>query len=209
MTPRVSSVCKLVPRFLRVYFDVLLNNAPPECIERVVPLLLQRFASLYPVDFFLNSVHTLIIDTLQAIFSNGRLSHVPEARGGSCHFHPLGCARAAVWCSISCWIIGELLRPPLYENGGRAGVAMFFEALETLAYQAISITAAEPEEEKKELKVEKPGAGERPGPGRRGYRRGLRSTRGRQGGVCRRGYFLTTIRCRHHCLADEARDKVS
>eukprot|EP00442_Polarella_glacialis_P008469 CAMPEP_0115143276 /NCGR_PEP_ID=MMETSP0227-20121206/60674_1 /TAXON_ID=89957 /ORGANISM="Polarella glacialis, Strain CCMP 1383" /LENGTH=110 /DNA_ID=CAMNT_0002552073 /DNA_START=7 /DNA_END=335 /DNA_ORIENTATION=+ len=68
VTPRVSSVCKLVPRFLRVYFDVLLTNAPPECIERVVPLLLQRFASLYPVDFFLNSVHTLIIDTLQAIF---------------------------------------------------------------------------------------------------------------------------------------------
>eukprot|EP00438_Fugacium_kawagutii_P013758 Skav232235 [mRNA] locus=scaffold273:8895:16001:- [translate_table: standard] len=67
VTPRVSSVCKLVPRFLQVYFDVLLTNAPPECIEKVVPLLLQRFASLYPVDFFLNSVHTLIIDTLQAL----------------------------------------------------------------------------------------------------------------------------------------------
>ncbi|CAK0829468.1 unnamed protein product, partial [Prorocentrum cordatum] len=66
VTPRVSSVCKLVPRFLRVYFDVLLTNAPPQCIERVVPLLLQRFASLYPVDFFLIAGHSLIIDTLQA-----------------------------------------------------------------------------------------------------------------------------------------------
>ena len=154
VTPRVSSVCKLVPRFLRVYFDVLLNNAPPECIERVVPLLLQRFASLYPVDFFLNSVHTLIIDTLQAIFQQWPAFLMSLKRevvhAISTHLDVQG----RLLVLHLCWIIGELLRPPLYENGGRAGVAMFFEALETLAYQAISITAAEPEEEKKELKVE-------------------------------------------------------
>ena len=155
VTPRVSSVCKLVPRFLRVYFDVLLNNAPPECIERVVPLLLQRFASLYPVDFFLNSVHTLIIDTLQAIFQQWPAFLMSLKRevvhAISTHLDVQG----RLLVLHLCWIIGELLRPPLYENGGRAGVAMFFEALETLAYQAISITpASEPEEEKKEPKVE-------------------------------------------------------
>ncbi|CAE8732455.1 unnamed protein product, partial [Polarella glacialis] len=35
-----------------------------------------------------------------------------------------------------CWIIGELLRPSVCSN--RADIATFFEALETLAYQAIS-----------------------------------------------------------------------
>ncbi|CAE7210530.1 AP5Z1 [Symbiodinium natans] len=153
VTPRVSSVCKLVPRFLRVYFDVLLSNAPPECIERVVPLLLQRFASLYPVDFFLNSVHTLIIDTLQAIFQQWPAFLMSLKRevvhAISTHLDVQG----RLLVLHLCWIIGELLRPPLYENGGRGGVAMFFEALETLAYQAISVRVPEPEEAAKEPKV--------------------------------------------------------
>eukprot|EP00397_Hematodinium_sp_SG-2012_P001523 GEMP01001526.1.p1 GENE.GEMP01001526.1~~GEMP01001526.1.p1 ORF type:complete len:798 (+),score=210.78 GEMP01001526.1:187-2580(+) len=68
VTPRVSSVCKLVPRFLRVYFEVLLDNAPPECIKEVVPLLLQRFTCLLPVAFYLDAVHAIIIDTLETIF---------------------------------------------------------------------------------------------------------------------------------------------
>eukprot|EP00913_Durusdinium_trenchii_P011023 g10347.t1 len=180
VTPRVSSVCKLVPRFFRVYFDVLLTNAPPECIEKVVPLLLQRFASLYPVDFFLNSVHTLIIDTLQALkllmalFRHGLIDSLclrlysNSGRSSSCHCrgrHELsrfGLGVPPSFCdplrqvvhAISthldvqgrllvlhlCWIIGELLRPPC-EADGRAGLAMFFEALETLAYQAISVIA--------------------------------------------------------------------
>ena len=151
VTPRVSSVCKLVPRFLRVYFDVLLNNAPPECIERVVPLLLQRFASLYPVDFFLNSVHTLIIDTLQAIFQQWPAFLMSLKRevvhAISTHLDVQG----RLLVLHLCWIIGELLRPPLYETGERAGVAMFFEALETLAYQAISVRPEPEEAESKAL----------------------------------------------------------
>ncbi|CAK9094551.1 AP-5 complex subunit zeta-1 (Adaptor-related protein complex 5 zeta subunit) (Zeta5) [Durusdinium trenchii] len=140
VTPRVSSVCKLVPRFFRVYFDVLLTNAPPECIEKVVPLLLQRFASLYPVDFFLNSVHTLIIDTLQAIFQQWPEFLMSLQRevvhAISTHLDVQG----RLLVLHLCWIIGELLRPPC-EADGRAGLAMFFEALETLAYQAISVIA--------------------------------------------------------------------
>ena len=35
---KVSSVCKLVPKFLRVYFDVLLESGPLPCIEELVPV---------------------------------------------------------------------------------------------------------------------------------------------------------------------------
>ena len=97
--------------FLRVYFDVLLTNAPPACIERVVPLLLQRFASLYPVDFFLNAVHSLIIDTLQAIFQQWPgflLSLKTEVCDAiSAHLDVQG----RLLVLHLCWIIGELLSP--------------------------------------------------------------------------------------------------
>lgn len=137
VTPRVSSVCKLVPRFLRVYFDVLLTYAPPACIERVVPLLLQRFSLLYPVDFFLTAVHSLIIDTLQAIFQQwpqfllSLKNEVVEAI--SAHLDPQG----QLLVLHLCWIIGELLGPATCGDN-RSDVGVFFEALEGLAYEAIS-----------------------------------------------------------------------
>lgn len=145
VTPRVSSVCKLVPRFLRVYFDVLLSNAPPECIERVVPLLLQRFRSLYPVDFFLSAVHLLFIETLQAIFQQwpeflvSLKTEIVQAI--SYHFDMQG----QLLVLHLCWIVGELLNPAMCKDGSKGDVVVFFEALEHLAYEAISAVPAQGE----------------------------------------------------------------
>lgn len=148
VTPRVSSVCKVVPRFLRIYFDVLLTNAPPSCIERVVPLLLQRFASLYPVDFFLNAVHSLIIDTLQAIFQQWPaflLSLKTEVTNAiSAHLDVQG----HLLVLHLCWIVGELLSPAMCGKQ-KGDIVVFFEALEILAYEVISDRAEDPADKKR------------------------------------------------------------
>lgn len=69
ITPRITSVCKVVPKFLRLFFEVVLLNAPEECVMQLVPLLLARHSKgLCGVDFYLEEIHTLVIDGLHRIF---------------------------------------------------------------------------------------------------------------------------------------------
>ena len=59
-----------MPKFLKVFFDVVLQYAQPQpYIEEMVPLLLERFSSgLCPVAFFLDTMHTLLLEVMQAVF---------------------------------------------------------------------------------------------------------------------------------------------
>ncbi|CAD7940163.1 unnamed protein product [Amoebophrya sp. A120] len=69
ITPRVSSICKLVPRFLSLFFEVVLNHTTTETVRALIPLLVHRFSrGLCPVDFFQEKVHSILIENLHKVF---------------------------------------------------------------------------------------------------------------------------------------------
>ncbi|PHJ20068.1 hypothetical protein CSUI_006103 [Cystoisospora suis] len=170
ITARLSAVCKVVPPSLQVYFRVLLKEAPPHYIEKVLRVLLERFLVLCPVDFYMNSLNKLFLTMVLRIFHRYPI-FVITLRTQILHAVQRHLtARGALLARHLCWVMGEYASPHLLSHerwiqeggllngrsvlgsdadvaswisrrGGSAGAELFssfFDALESLAYEAIA-----------------------------------------------------------------------
>eukprot|EP00921_Rhytidocystis_pertsovi_P002189 GHVQ01003765.1.p1 GENE.GHVQ01003765.1~~GHVQ01003765.1.p1 ORF type:complete len:342 (-),score=48.39 GHVQ01003765.1:325-1290(-) len=135
-SPRVSAVCKLVPRCLSVYINVMLQDAPERCIEQLVVLLLRQLSCIFPIEG--GAGQTLFADTLLTKFQKwphllARLK--PEiVRTMSQQLD----TQAVLLVHHLAWIVGEHTNPHLYPYWQAQDVEELFEALEALAYEAIA-----------------------------------------------------------------------
>ena len=137
VTLRVHEVCLLVPALLNTYFDVMLVDAPEECVCAMVRVIFCRFGMLYGPLQFQGRVRRLLLDRLLASFQ--KFSHFLMPMKHNI-FHVLSDVDPSSNCSElalhACWIVGE------YANVNKAHPAMIndlFEALETIIYERLFI----------------------------------------------------------------------
>ncbi|CBZ55988.1 KIAA0415, related [Neospora caninum Liverpool] len=172
ITSRLSAVCKVVPAVLQVYFRVVLDDAPPFYIEKVLRVLLERFLLLCPVEFYMDAMNRLFLSMILQIFHRHPM-FVITLRTQILHavYRHLT-VRGALLSRHLCWVMGEYSSPHLLAESGMhwsdacfsedrpeptngasaSGSALaptvsqtgatlfagFFDALESLAYEAIA-----------------------------------------------------------------------
>ena len=137
VTIRVHEVCLLVPQLLNVYFDVMLVDAPEECVCAMVRVIFSRFGMLYGPIAFRGRVRRVLLDRLLAAFE--KFSHfLVPLKHNMVHAvtnvdSDSNCSELGLHC---CWLIGK------YASANKVQVAVItdlFEALETIVYERLFI----------------------------------------------------------------------
>ncbi|KFG54065.1 hypothetical protein TGFOU_248150C, partial [Toxoplasma gondii FOU] len=118
ITSRLSAVCKVVPAVLQVYFRVVLEDAPPFYIEKVLRVLLERFLMLCPVAFYMDALNRLFLSMILKIFQR-HPTFVITLRTQILHavYRHLT-VRGALLSRHLCWVMGEYSSPHLLTESG-------------------------------------------------------------------------------------------
>eukprot|EP00916_Digyalum_oweni_P007536 GHVL01012742.1.p1 GENE.GHVL01012742.1~~GHVL01012742.1.p1 ORF type:complete len:560 (-),score=135.12 GHVL01012742.1:416-2095(-) len=143
LSPRISYVCKLIPNFLNIYINIILNYSNIEYIKNLIIIILNRFNILYPIDFYQNEVRSVLINTLLKIFqTRPKILRILSKTIVQSVKQQLtkDCIELVITLT---WVIGELLTPPDEEDEHNMQDMCLeneelFESLEFLANRAIS-----------------------------------------------------------------------
>ncbi|XP_027346670.1 AP-5 complex subunit zeta-1 isoform X2 [Abrus precatorius] len=133
---RLKAVLKLAPRLLDVYFSVALRNVNDSLICALIPLLMSRFAAIFPDKIFLYEVRKQLLEFMLSTFQRSPnfialLKKPIMDRLGEAYDSPDKTELALQLC----WAIGE--------HGGGGGshkdeARELFESLELLLYENLS-----------------------------------------------------------------------
>ncbi|KAK2380933.1 AP-5 complex subunit zeta-1 [Trifolium repens] len=133
---RLKAVLRLTPRLLDVYFSIALRDVNDSLICALVPLLLSRFATIFPDKIFSYEVHKRLLEFILSTFQRypnfiALLKKPIMDRLGEAYDSPDKTELALQLC----WAIGE--------HGGGGGshkdeARELFESLELLLYENLS-----------------------------------------------------------------------
>jgi AP-5 complex subunit zeta-1 len=140
VTVRVHEVCLLVPALLNTYFDVMLVDAPEECVCAMLSIIYERFGILFGPKLFRGRVRRVLLDRLLASFGKFPNFMMPLKRSISTAISSVDTGgKNAELALHSCWIVGEYA----HINKGRpAMIGDFFQAIETIVYERLFVLAS-------------------------------------------------------------------
>ena len=138
VTVRVHEVCLLVPALLNTYFDVMLVDAPQECVCAMLTIIYERFGVLFGPKLFQGRVRRVLMDRLLASFAKfpnflmpmkkniGKVVSAAQTEGDN-----------AELALHSCWIVGEYAH---VNKNQPAMISDFFQAIETIVYERLFVS---------------------------------------------------------------------
>lgn len=68
LTPRIRNICKNVPDYLEMYFEVILNYSDNQSIEQLLPAMFERIDQLFPFKPYEIAVRKLLVNKILACF---------------------------------------------------------------------------------------------------------------------------------------------
>lgn len=152
---RLQGVVQIVPKLLRIYFEVALRDVEDERLAALLMMLFQRVDSMFPHPIFCREVQQACLEFTLSVFERSpALVAVLKKPIIACIGQPFATPAKAELAMHLCWAVGE------YGGGGeghRGEAIQLFECIELLLYENLAASIAAVKDPEPELKSSKGG----------------------------------------------------
>ncbi|XP_062582819.1 AP-5 complex subunit zeta-1-like, partial [Saccostrea cucullata] len=142
--PRVVVCSQIVPVLLRIWFDVVLDDASPEFGSQLIPVLLERTASLYSIPGYQADVKKVLAENLVHLLKKHPgiiLDQASEIKDFL--ISPRNISEREEFFANLVWCVGELSSVKHDKRCSAETITRFLDTLEVLTYELSGMTSTD------------------------------------------------------------------
>ncbi|XP_048758954.1 AP-5 complex subunit zeta-1-like [Ostrea edulis] len=139
--PRVVVCSQIVPVLLRIWFDVILDEASSEFVSQLIPVLLERTALLYNIPGYQEDVKKVLSENLLHLLKKHPETLLDQASEiKDFLISPRNISGRKEFFANLVWCVGELCSVRHDKRCNAETITRFFDTLEVLTYELSGMT---------------------------------------------------------------------